>query len=139
MKTFEEKTTVRYAETDQMGIVHHSHYPVWFEAARTGFIKSLGMSYSEVEKKGLLLPLSELYVKYRSGALYEDELTVSVHIEKLTGARVTFGYRVTRDKDCTLIAEGFTVHAFTDSNLCVVNVMKTHKEIYDMLYRAWKD
>jgi acyl-CoA thioester hydrolase len=66
-------------------------------------------------------------------------LTVSVHIEKLTGARVTFGYRVTRDKDCTLIAEGFTVHAFTDSNLCVVNVMKTHKEIYDMLYRAWKD
>ncbi|HBN83773.1 MAG TPA: 4-hydroxybenzoyl-CoA thioesterase [Clostridiales bacterium] len=139
MKTHSEKITVRYAETDQMGIVHHSNYPVWFEVARTGFIKALGMSYSEVEAKGLLFPLSELYVKYHTGALYEDELVITVQIEKLTGARMVFSYQVFRDRDNALIATGSTTHAFTDPNIRVMNIMKTHKEIYDMFYVAWKE
>lgn len=139
MRTYSEKITVRYAETDRMGIVHHSNYPVWFEVARTGFIKSMGMSYSEIEARGLLLPLSELNVKYRSGAFYEDELIVTAQIEKLTGARVVFKYQVIREKDNALIATGSTVHAFTDPNIKVMNILKTHKDIYDLLYRVWTE
>lgn len=139
MKKYSEKIIVRYAETDQMGIAHHSCYPIWFEAARTGFIKSVGMTYSEIEKEGILLPLSELSVKYRAGSLYEDELTVSVEIEKLTAVRIVFKYEIVRDKDNTLIATGSTMHAFTDTNLKILNITKTksHNEIYDMLKKAW--
>ncbi len=133
MKSYYEKIVVRYAETDQMGIAHHSCYPVWFEAARTGFIKMLGMSYSEVESRGLLLPLAELNVKYRSGSYYEDQLWVKVETVKLTGARIVFGYEITRDRDKALIATGSTTHAFTDQNIKIINIMKTHKDIYDLL------
>ena len=60
----QSKITVRYAETDKMGIVHHSNYPVWFEIARTDFIKALGVPYSVLEEKGLMLPLIGLSCRY---------------------------------------------------------------------------
>ena len=67
---------VRYAETDQMGVVHHAVYPIWFELARTDFIKVIGLTYSQMEQAGILLPVAELTARYRIPAKYEDELTV---------------------------------------------------------------
>jgi len=72
----ETEIIVRYAETDRMGIVHHSNYPIWFEAARTDFIKNLGMSYSKIEERGFMLPLIELTCRYKGAARYEDRLIV---------------------------------------------------------------
>ena len=76
---------VRYQETDQMGVAHHSVYPVWFEEARTNFIKEIGVSYSEIEKMGIMLPLSKLNCKYIKPALYEDILTIQTKIRNRTG------------------------------------------------------
>ena len=76
----ESKIIVRYQETDQMGIAHHSVYPVWFEVARTDFIKKLGITYSEIEKMGVMLPLTEVTCKYYKGTRYEDELTVTARV-----------------------------------------------------------
>ena len=62
------KLTVRYAETDQMGVVHHAVYPVWFEMARTDYIKALGMSYAKMEEDGVMLPVAGITCKYRQPA-----------------------------------------------------------------------
>lgn len=70
---YTSKIVVRYAETDQMGIAHHSNYPVWFEVARTDFIKASGISYSDVEKAGIITPLTGLTVRYKQAAFYEDD------------------------------------------------------------------
>jgi acyl-CoA thioester hydrolase len=131
--TTETKLTVRYAETDQMGIVHHSVYPVWYEAARTDFIKKSGKSYSDIEKSGILLPLIELNVKYRGSSLYEDEVIIETHIEKLTATRLVFGYRVYRNEEKTVINEGSSSHVWTDLDLKPVNLIKKRPELYRLL------
>ena len=82
---FETKIKVRYQETDQMGVAHHSVYPIWYEEARTNFIKScLNISYSEIEKIGILFPLSKLNCKYIKPALYEDVLTIHTFLKNVS-------------------------------------------------------
>ncbi len=100
---------VRYAETDQMGVVHHSVYPVWFEAARTALSRAVGLPYSEWEKQGVLLMVSELTCRYRRPARYDDEVTVWVRVADVASRRVVFGYRV-EGADGDLLAEGESRH-----------------------------
>ncbi len=114
MKT-ESSITVRYAETDKMGIVHHSAYPIWFEIGRTDFIKQAGMPYSVMEEKGIMTPLTELNCKYYLPAYYEDELTVETRVSKITAARIVFEYSVKRDSDGKLLALGSTQHGFVSA------------------------
>ncbi len=71
------EVTVRYAETDCMGVVHHAVYPVWFEIARTDYIKAAGMSYAEMEKRGVMLPVTGISCRYRLPARYDDTLLIS--------------------------------------------------------------
>ena len=104
---------VRYAETDAMGVVHHAVYPVWFEIARTDYIKMLGLSYSEMEKGGVMLPVTAITVKYHLPAKYDDRLTVTAKVTRLTPARVEFAYTVTRGGE--LLTEGTSSHAFVSS------------------------
>ena len=111
-KDFEEKIKVRYKETDQMGVVHHSNYIVYLEQARGNYIASLGYPYSRMEKDGILLTIVDVSCKYHSPAYYEDELSVSVHVTDLTPVRVKFTYEVRRGD--TLIAEAVTVLACID-------------------------
>ena len=80
MEDFETKITVRYAETDQMGVAHHSVYAVWYEVARTEFAKKYIIPYSEAEKIGIMMPVAELTSKYYKSAFYEDELTQKLKI-----------------------------------------------------------
>lgn len=127
----ETKFIVRYAETDQMGVVHHSVYPIWFEAARTDLLLKAGLSYSQMEADGLMLPLAELRCRYKSPARYEDEVVVEAAISKLTYVRVFFDYKVYRAADRRLLAEGCTVHACTDKTLRPVNAAKAFPELYD--------
>ena len=93
------KINVRYAETDQMGIVHHSVYAVWYEAARTDFCKACGFSYKEMESRGVLTPLVSLECKFIKPAFYDDTLTIKTRISKLTPARVEFFYEVFKEDD----------------------------------------
>ena len=131
----ESKTylTVRYAETDQMGIVHHSNYPIWFEVGRTEFLKNLGTSYSGVEDSGVILPLFEISCQFKSPAKYEDDILIITSIKSLSRVRVCFSYEVLNIADNKLLATGETMHAWTDKALKPVNAEKKIPELYSML------
>jgi len=111
----ETEIRVRYAETDQMGIVHHSNYLVWFELGRSEFCRSRGFSYSEMEREaGALLVVAESYVRYKSPAYYEDILTIRTHVSEVRSRSIRFSYEVYRAADKTQIADGETLHFVTD-------------------------
>ena len=76
----ETEMVVRYAETDQMGIAHHSNYPVWFEIGRTDFFKKIGFPYSQIESMGILLPLTDMKCKFTKPAKYEDTIVIKTQI-----------------------------------------------------------
>lgn len=131
--TSETKLTVRYAETDMMGIVHHSRYYPWLEQARTDFIKKTGYTYSELEKTGVLLPLTETQCRYHYGLKYEDEVVVTCRIDKLTVARIEFSYEVYKAPEMKKMSEGKTKHGFVDKDFKAINLKKTHPEIWKCL------
>lgn len=112
------KVTVRYAETDQMGIVHHSIYPVWYEIGRSDYIKMFGTSYSDMEKEGIMTPLRNLTCHFKLPARYDDELIVRTWCTSMTASRIEFSYTVKRieaDESETELGYGSTEHAFVDS------------------------
>jgi acyl-CoA thioester hydrolase len=105
---------VRYAETDQMGVAHHTSYLVWFEAGRTEFIRARGRSYAQVEQGGWLLVVVEAHCRYRRPARYDEVLIVRTHLRDLQPARLSFGYQVLRGAGGEVLADGYTVHAAVD-------------------------
>ena len=108
------KVLVRFVETDQMGIVHHSNYAVWFELARVQWLKDRNMSYKEWEESGVSLAVSELYVQYRNAAKFDDEINVEVRLTKAKSRRSQFEYKLFRANDNSLIATGKTTHTPTN-------------------------
>jgi len=132
----ETRFTVRYAETDQMGIVHHSNYPIWFEAGRTEFIKKMGLPYSKIEENGILLPLIELKCSYKSSSKYEDEVTVRTSLKEITAIKIVFYYEVYRNNEPNLITSGETTHVWTNKALKPMNIKKNSPEIYQLLQKA---
>lgn len=121
---------VRYAETDKMGIVHHSNYPVWFEIGRSEFCRTRGFSYREMEEKdNALLVVAEIYCRYKSPAFYEDELTVRTKIGELRSRTLRFVYEIYRAFDDTVLAEGETLHVVTDSEKKVRSLPENYKEM----------
>ncbi len=127
------RLTVRYAETDMMGIVHHSRYYQWFEAARTDFIKQTGMTYSQMERSGILMPIVETEAKYIKGVKYEDEVAVVTKLKKLSAAKCEFGYEVYRLPDEELCAFGRTLQGFVDRDFKPINMKKKFPELWDKL------
>lgn len=99
---------VRYAETDQMGIAHHSNYLIWCELARTDFMRDLGVGYRELEEGGLLLPVVDARLRYRAVARYDDLLRVQCWVRDVATRRVIFGYAVDRASDGQLLATAQT-------------------------------
>jgi acyl-CoA thioester hydrolase len=130
--------TVRYAETDQMGIVHHSNYPVWFEAGRTDFIRKMGLPYSKIEENGAMLPLIELNCRFKGHARYEDEIIVKTNIVQHTGIRLAFHYEVYIKDNEDAITEGETIHVWTNCSLKPVNIKKFKPEINVLIEKAIK-
>ena len=105
---------VRYAETDQMGIAHHSNYFVWFEEGRSNFCRDIGLPYGEWEKNGVFMPVVEVHSRYKSSLQYDEPVTMEVFPAERGAATVTFAYRL-RHEDGRLAAEGWTKHAFADA------------------------
>lgn len=124
---------VRYAETDKMGIVHHSVYPIWYEIARTDLSKLAGFPYSKMEEEGLMTPLVELNCKYYSPAYYDDELVITATVSKITPARIVFYYEVFRKDQEKPINIGYTVHAIVNKEMKPVNTKKLFPEVYNAM------
>jgi acyl-CoA thioester hydrolase len=113
---------VRYAETDQMGIVYYANYLVWFEIGRVELLRSLGLAYSNLEKDhSLILPVVDAHCRYRNPARYDDEILIETRPTILRGSVLKFGYRILRKAqdggEHTLLAEGETVHVVCDGQL----------------------
>jgi acyl-CoA thioester hydrolase len=113
---------VRYAETDQMGVVYYANYLVWFELGRVELLRSLGLAYSQLEKEHeCILPVIEANCRYRSPARYDDEILIETRPVLLRESVLKFGYRILRKaaegKEPTLLAEGETIHVVCDDQL----------------------
>lgn len=120
---------VRYAETDKMGIVHHSNYLIWFEAGRSDLCRARGFSYKEMEDQdNALMVVAESYVRYKSPAFYEDVLLVRTQVAEIRSRSIRFIYEVYRESDETLLAEGETLHLVTDENKKVKIIPDIYKE-----------
>src|SRR6202050_3203657 len=108
----EARLRVRYAETDQMGIVYHANYLVWMEVGRVEYCRASGFRYRDLEAEGVLLAVVEAHCRYLSPALYDEEVIVSTGIEEATPRAVRFAYRINSADDGRLLAEGSTKHVF---------------------------
>lgn len=104
------RVRVRYADTDQMGVVYYANYLVWFEVARTEWLRDGGWSYREMEADGIALPVIEAHCEYRQPARYDDEIEIRTVATVLTPVRLRFDYEA-RKADNTLSATGHTIHA----------------------------
>lgn len=114
MISFETKIRVEYHHTDQMGIVHHSNYVKFFEVARTEWLRANGLTYAEMERRGVMMPIVDVAVKYRNPAVYDELISVTAFVDAMPMARMTFRYEV-RGEDGREIASGSTTLGFIDS------------------------
>lgn len=109
MKVAEKQVEVRYAETDQMGVVYHANYLVWMEIGRAALIEQLGFRYTDMEKEGVLAPVTDLQIAYKKPLRYGEIATVRTWIESYDGIRVTYAYEILTP-DGELAATGKTQH-----------------------------
>ncbi len=100
---------VRYAETDQMGRAHHMAYVAWFELARTELMRHSGISYADMERRGVLLPVVRLEVDYLKGVEYEDVVDIHTTVADVRSRRVQFDYRVVARKGGVVVAEAMSI------------------------------
>ena len=113
MKEFQFKVRVRYAETDQMGVVYHGNYAQYFEMGRVEWLRNLGISYKWIEENGIMLPVVSLTMNYKKPARYDDELRVKTILKSQTSVKIEFDYEIYNQKD-ELLTTGNSVLVFVD-------------------------
>jgi acyl-CoA thioester hydrolase len=116
----ETRLRVRYAETDQMGVVYHSNYLIWFEVGRVELMRQLGFSYRDMEREdGRFIAVAEAKCRYRAPVYYDQEVVVRTWLKKVRESVVVFSYELLQADSGTLLAEGETTHIVTDLNMKV--------------------
>ena len=110
----ESRTRVRYKETDQMGIAHHSNYIVWFEIGRTDLCRATGITYAEIESRGKLLVVTEVGCRYRTPFAYDEEVVIRTSVAEAASRSLTFSYELYDSTGETLKASGFSTHLWLD-------------------------
>jgi acyl-CoA thioester hydrolase len=128
--TAETSFRVRYAETDQMGIVHHSAYIVWFEEARSAMMRAWGAHYTDFEASGYFLTVTEVQVRYLAPARYDRLVTVRSSIAELRSRSMTFSYEVLDTETDQLLATGQSKHICIDRQGQVVKIPEEWREFF---------
>ena len=136
--TAETRVRVRYAETDQMGVVCHANYFVWFEVGRVEFIREMGLDYRSMEKEeNAMIAVVEATARYKAPARYDDELIVRTTLAGVRGSIVRFRYAVVRAADEQLLCEGETVHLVVGRDMKRRDMPERYAEQFQtMLYRS---
>jgi acyl-CoA thioester hydrolase len=117
-KRHEVQLRVRYAETDQMGVVYHSNFFIWMEIGRVELMRSLGFDYKQMETEDdCRLPVVDARCRYKSPAYYDEEIVVATELRNIRGSLIHFGYEILRQSDRTLLAEGETTHLVVTSQM----------------------
>jgi acyl-CoA thioester hydrolase len=126
----ETRLRVRYAETDQMGVVYHANYLVWFEVGRAELMRQRGLVYKRIEvEEERAFAVVEATVRYKAPARYDDELVVETRVLRVRGPVVRFGYRIVRVEDGLLLCEGETVHVMVGRDMKRRSMPRKYAEI----------
>lgn len=113
MREYQYTTRVRYAETDQMGVVYHGNYAVYFEMGRVEWLRNLGISYKWMEENGIMLPVVSLTMNYKKPARYDDLLTIKTIFKNQTSVKIEFDYEIYNENN-ELLTTGYSMLVFVD-------------------------
>jgi acyl-CoA thioester hydrolase len=127
----ETRLRVRYAETDQMGVVYHSNHFIWFEVGRVELLRQLGFSYRDMETQdNRFIAVAEAKCRYRSPVRYDEEVLVRTQLLNVRDSVVHFGYELRRAEDGTVLAEGETTHIVTDSDMKIAALPERYLTVF---------
>jgi acyl-CoA thioester hydrolase len=127
----ETKLRVRYAETDQMGVVYHSNHFIWFEVGRVELLRQLGFSYRDLENEdNLFFAVAEAKCRYRAPVRYDEEVLVRTQFLNVRESVVHFGYELRRAEDGALLAEGETTHIVTDAAMKIAEIPDKYMKVF---------
>lgn len=135
------KTTieVRYQETDQMGIVYHANYLVWFEIGRTKFVEDLGLQYAALEKENVLSPVVDIHIHYKKPAKYGEKVLVYTWLSRYNGVRTTYCYEITNEQQ-ELLVSGETEHVLVDAvSFRPLRLFKVNRTWHEAYKKALKE
>jgi acyl-CoA thioester hydrolase len=122
---------VRYAETDQMGVVYHANYFIWFEVGRVELLRQLGFSYRDMEQNDhCFIAVVDARCRYKAPARYDDEVIVRTHLRNVRESLVHFGYELVRMSDGLVLAEGETTHIVTDAEMKVRAIPQKYMKVF---------
>lgn len=132
----EVKIRVRYAETDQMGVVYHANHFVWFEVGRVEFLRQLGFSYRDMEQQdGCHIAVVDARCRYKAPARYDDEVVVRTQLKNARESMVHFAYELVRASDELLLAEGETMHVVIDREMKRTAIPEKYMAIFKQSMR----
>src|SRR5215467_7749739 len=127
----ETRLRVRYAETDQMGVVYHSNHLIWFEVGRVELLRQLGFSYRDMERHdGRFIAVAEAKCRYRAPVYYDEEIVIRTRLKHVRESVVVFGYELVRADNEKLLAEGETTHVVTDSKMQVARLPEKYLNVF---------
>ena len=127
----ETRLRVRYAETDQMGVVYHSNHLIWFEVGRVELMRQMGFSYRDMEREdGFYIAVAEVRCRYRAPVYYDEEVVVRTRINTVRESVIKFSYELARANTGTLLAEGETTHIVTNSEIKVSTLPPKYLNVF---------
>ncbi len=127
----ETRLRVRYAETDQMGVVYHSNHFIWFEVGRVELMRQMGFSYRDLERdEGRFIAVAEAKCQYRSPVFYDEEVVIRTWLKSVRDSVIVFNYELLRADADTLLAEGETLHLVTDSNMKLAKLPEKYLKVF---------
>lgn len=127
----ETRLRVRYAETDQMGVVYHSNHLIWFEVGRVELMRQMGLAYRDMEREdGLFIAVAEAKCRYRAPVYYDEEVLVRTRLKTVRQSVIVFGYELLRANNGDLLAEGETTHIVTDTSMKVSRLPEKYLSLF---------
>jgi len=127
----ETRLRVRYAETDQMGVVYHSNHLIWFEVGRVELMRQMGFSYRDlVREDGRFIAVAEVKCRYRAPVFYDEEVVVRTWLKNVRESVIVFQYELVRGDNGTLLAEGETTHVVTDAKMKVTTLPEKYLSVF---------
>jgi acyl-CoA thioester hydrolase len=132
MQPVETRLRVRYAETDQMGVVYYANYLVWMEVARVNHCRALGFEYRDMEKDaGAFLAVTEARCRYRAPARFDDEVVIESVITEVRSRTIRFEYRMRRSDTEEALAEGYTLHTVTNREGKMIRLPEAYRPYFE--------
>jgi acyl-CoA thioester hydrolase len=127
----ETRVRVRYAETDQMGVVYHSNHLIWFEVGRVELMRQMGFTYRDMEREeGRFIAVAEATCRYRAPVFYDEEVIIKTRLKTVRESVIIFSYELIRAQGGGLLAEGETTHIVTDANMKVARLPEKYLNVF---------